>query len=179
MSIVRRKKALKKILENRGKKTSVSKAMRDSGYSDAYSKNPQQFTKTKGWNEIMDSVMPLDKLGKIHKEILGAYTLDMFVFPMTMEDPDIKQMIESIHGCKLKKIEHGETQKRAYYFIPDNKARMAALDMAYKLRGKYTAEKKNPGDPLSELSDDELDDLISKHEKELENKRYQGTAKKK
>ena len=66
---IRQKKVAKEILENRG--TSVSKAMRNAGYSKAYSKNPQQLTTTKSWQELMNEYISDDLVAEKHNALLN------------------------------------------------------------------------------------------------------------
>lgn len=65
----KQKRVADKIVENRG--TSVSKAMRDAGYSKAYSKNPKQMINTKSWQELMEEYIPDDLLVEKHKALLN------------------------------------------------------------------------------------------------------------
>ena len=50
-------KAIKKILE-KGGKISVSKAMREAGYSEKTAKNPKHLTNSKTWKELMKEFLP-------------------------------------------------------------------------------------------------------------------------
>lgn len=157
----RMKLAAKYLLENHGK--SVSKAMSKAGYSKATSKNPKNVTKSKTWKELMDEFLPETMVIKKHKQLMNASKLDLFVFPLSMNDDQIKELVESIPGCVLKKIEHGDTQNRAYYWVPDNKAQESAVDMAYKLRGTYKAtEVKVTGlEKYKALPQDQLEAIIN------------------
>jgi hypothetical protein len=68
MATIRQKKLAKEIVENRGQSTSVS--MKKVGYSKAYSKNPQQLTATKSWQELMNQYLPDDLLARKHEALL-------------------------------------------------------------------------------------------------------------
>lgn len=46
--------------------------------------------------------------------------------------------------------------KRAYYWTPDHKSRKYAIEMAYKLRGRYEAEKVKFVDPYEGMKVKEL-----------------------
>ena len=67
MATTRKGKTLKKIVENHG---NVSKAMRESGYSESYSKNPHEFKKTKAFQRMLDEVIPETEVLKAHKKLL-------------------------------------------------------------------------------------------------------------
>lgn len=66
---IRQKKVISAVVENGG---NVSKAMREAGYSEAYSKNPQKIVQTKTWEELLDEYLPDDLLTKVALEGLFA-----------------------------------------------------------------------------------------------------------
>lgn len=68
MSKLRQKRVLEKIVGNRGK--TPGEAMREVGFSKAYSKNPKQMMSTKSWNELLEEELPDDELLKVHKGLL-------------------------------------------------------------------------------------------------------------
>ncbi|HEX9504118.1 MAG TPA: hypothetical protein VF974_07455 [Patescibacteria group bacterium] len=67
----RQGKVINKVLESNGK-LAVSKAMLDAGYPPTTAKNPQQLTRSKGWQELMEQYLPDNKLLKVHNEGLEA-----------------------------------------------------------------------------------------------------------
>lgn len=119
MATEKQKKAIKNVVENRG---NISKAMRDAGYSKKSAKNPKNLTESKSWNQLMDKYLPDKLLAEKHKELL--------VIP--------------------KKVRHfvkGDLESE--YEELDSNAMKAGLDMAYKLKGKYSPEKKEISGNLS------------------------------
>ncbi len=58
----------------------------------------------------------------------------------TLTDQEIIDMLAEVN-CKVRRIVHGETARHVYFWSVDNKARKEALDMAYKLKGKYAPTK--------------------------------------
>lgn len=144
----------------------LGKIMVEEGYDETTAKKPMNMKKTKTWQELMDSYIPDTLVAKTHKELFSAAMLDHFVFPVNMDDKLIKATIESIKGCKLQKIVHGEKAKHAYYWIPNTKARKDAVDLAYKIRGRF-APTEIKVSPLQKLSDEELA-AIAAGEAELE-----------
>src|SRR3990167_8149103 len=68
MPTLKQKVAYKKTIENNG---SVSKAMRETGYSLNTAKNPQSLTESKGWKELMNTYLPDELLGKKHRQLLN------------------------------------------------------------------------------------------------------------
>ena len=91
----------------------VSKAAKGI-YSDSMAKNPQKITNTKGWNKLMEKYIPDKLLAEKHKELLNA---------------EIKTR-QTLKGELI-----WEEEKM------DSQAVAKGLDMGYKLKGKYTADK--------------------------------------
>jgi len=58
----------------------------------------------------------------------------------TLTDDEIIKMLAAVN-CQVKRIVHGETARHVYFWAIDAKSRKDALDMAYKLKGKYAPEK--------------------------------------
>lgn len=169
MGKIRAKLAMKHIVENRGK--SVSNSMVEAGYSPKYAHNPNQFTKTKTFIELMDEYLPEEMIAKRHDELANAGEIAHYTFPAVIKDQsvdnpnkraggkikakrpvgecisdaEIKTIVESVPGCKLIYIKYDAFQggKMAFYQAPDSRSRKDALDMAYKLRGKYAPEQIN------------------------------------
>lgn len=163
---IRTRRAARIVIENGGK--SVSAAMREAGFSDAYASNPQKLTDTKTWAALMDEYLGEESLTKAHKELMSAKRLDHMIFPlgpeengevgivddeldedgihlavherMQLSDDDIKEMLKDVN-CTVRKIVHGQTARHVYFWSMDARARKDALDMAYKLRGAYAPEK--------------------------------------
>lgn len=108
---MRQRKAAKKFVEKRGK--SLSKVMREVGYSKNTAKNPQNLTKSKSWDELMEEFLPQSLVAKTHSELMTA-----------------EETIFIPHKGKIL------VKKR-----PDFTARKNGTDMAYKLRGQYAPDK--------------------------------------
>lgn len=111
MATPRQKAAVKKFVEKRGK--SLSKAMREVGYSKNTAKNPQNLTKSKSWDELMEEFLPQSLVAKTHSDLLTA-----------------EETVFIPHKGKIL------AKKR-----PDYTARKNGADMAYKLRGQYAPDK--------------------------------------
>ena len=109
MANIKQTLAAQKILETNG---NVSAAMKLAGYSVETAKNPQQLTRSKGWQELMQKYLPDNHLMKRHKEFLDAP----------------RQIRTYKKGDLVSETE--ETDPSA----------VRALDMAYKLKGRYSAE---------------------------------------
>lgn len=113
MSTLKQRKAVKKLVENHG---NVSRAMLEAGYTPASAKNPKNLTESKGFIQLMEEAGLTDEnLFKVHSELLN------------------KRETIVIHDGKESRV---ETTDR-----PDSFAAKSALDMAYKIKGTYAAEK--------------------------------------
>lgn len=67
MATTKQRKALEKVLENKG---NVSKSMREAGYSPKTAKNPKILTESKAWRELLDEYLPDDLiLGALRDDI--------------------------------------------------------------------------------------------------------------
>src|SRR4051794_22656753 len=95
--------------------------MIESDYSPAMAKNPQKLTQSKGFQELMEeSGLTDDLLVKRHVELLNKR--ETAVVPAGRDEND-----KAIY----QKVDLG----------PDTTAVTKGLDMAYKLKGSYAAEK--------------------------------------
>lgn len=112
MATERQKLAFDKMAENGG---IVSRAMEEAGYSHQTAKTPQKLTESKGWKELMEEYLPDEELGRVHQELLNK-----------------RETIIVRDG----KDSHVELTDQ-----PHSDAK-SALDMAYKLKGVYAAEKR-------------------------------------
>ncbi len=92
-----------------------------------------------------------EMLKEKHLELMNAMSLDHMTFPVgpkkneteddtILSDEEIKEMLSTV-GCTVRRIVHGEQARHVYFWTPDNTSRDKALDKAYKIRGKYAAEK--------------------------------------
>lgn len=60
-----------------------------------------------------------------------------------LSDEDIMDMFESV-GCRVSQIIHGRRERMVWYFAQDNKAIKDALDLAYKIKGKFSPDATPP-----------------------------------
>lgn len=156
------------LAENHG--MAVGEAMIRAGYSPITALKPSNLTNSKGWQELMDEYLPEENVAKVHKALLNSHNIDHMTFPLGpkdeteveefitrakddalkagkeyiekdfLTDGDISAMLADVN-CTVRRIVHGEQARHVYFFAPDNRARKDALDMVYKLRGSYAAEK--------------------------------------
>ena len=100
MATIKQKRAVKKIVENRG---NISKGMREAGYSKATAKNPKNLTESKSWEKLMGEYLPDEDLTKKHQELLNATRLEHMVFPINTKDKncDCPYIMEDDQGDEL------------------------------------------------------------------------------
>lgn len=155
------KKVFNRVVERvrNSTKVSISKEMRESGvYSKRTSTKPEKLTRSKGWQTLLETHLSDELLSQTHHDLLKATRLDNMVFPLgvktederlklpedkrekVISDEEIVLLLASVN-CTVRKIVHGEHARHVYFWSADNKARDGALDMAYKLKGKYAPEK--------------------------------------
>lgn len=111
MPTFRQKLVASKLVENGG---NMGKAMVSAGYSPNTAKTPGKLTRSKGWQELMDSLFPDELLLKKHRELLEA-----------------KKII----------IEYRNGTAEVIAEEIDFNTVVKALDMAYKLKGNYSPKK--------------------------------------
>lgn len=140
MPTIRQRKVFKRTLENNGV---VSTAMLENGYSKNSAKNPKIVTGSKGWQELLDTLLSDDKLTKIHNKLLNKKE--------TIVVSDGNQSGSHIEWTGQP---HSDASK--------------ALDMAYKLKRKYEIEGSNTvvilnitGDVASKYTGKVIESIIS------------------
>lgn len=150
---MRVREIFKKVAEDPSK--SVGSAMLEVGYSESSALTPSLITKSELWLELLDKHLPNTLAMETHVNLLKASRVDHMTFIAAQEgihDADINEMFLEI-GCKVRKIIHRDNGARdVYFFMPDNKARAAALDMLYKLRTAYGADKAAAAFSLAKLA---------------------------
>lgn len=168
---IKQSTAINLLIGKRGKRqaTSITDAMRRAGYSEATINSPGNLTKSKTFKELMEVYLPDDLLARTHNELIGSRVLQKVTFRTKLKsdklnDEDLIEVVESIPGCTALYIQpsadgYGRT---VHFSSPEGRIRKEALDMAYKLKGEYAAEKVEIQDPLSSLSNKELAVKIAK-----------------
>ena len=150
----RHKKALDIVSKNVGNPKKIKEELMALGYSESYI-DSGQLKNTDSWNNLVEKYLPDEDLAQHHKDLLNAHVIDHITLPTSLNDEEIREMIEDKFGFKLMKIKHGEQANHAYFSIPNAKAKKEGLDMAYKLKKKY-------GDTtivhkFGELSDEDIE----------------------
>ena len=157
-----------KTVENVGKGMSMAKAMREAGYSPNYADHPAELKEKKSWQELMDKYIPRDLVASKHNELMKSVTVKEFNFPDTVSEKDIKAFAkgvsetttyvkEVVSKVNSKGIPTSSSHRWVVFaVVPNGMDVKAAIDMAIKLRGDYSAEKIEVKRPLGEVPDNEL-----------------------
>lgn len=162
-------KAAKKISENIGKDkpAPMGKVLQEAGYSPSTSESPKLVTESKGFQELMEDMLPDEDVLAAHQQLLQSTRIEHMVFPIyrdpeadipeegdlteeqerrlnnpvtegqSLSDKDIEDMLAEVN-CKVRKIVHGETARHVYFWSPDATARKNAIELAYKIKGRIT-----------------------------------------
>jgi len=109
-------------------------AMKEENYADNYATS-SKITDTDSWQRLMETYLPDELLAEKHKELLN------------------KREIKRTFQHEVGEWVDVETNQ------PDTQAVKAGLDMGYKLKGKYTAEKHEIilPKPILDVSEDDSD----------------------
>jgi len=131
MPTIRQKLVAAKMVENGG---NMGKAMIEAGYSKAMAKNPYKLTRSKGWAEATEGILSLEKIAKIHAEMLDSVKVRKFTFPLTVSDESIRSMMED-DQIRVIYIKYLKNSKHCFFTAPDALTRIKALELAYKVKG--------------------------------------------
>lgn len=125
----------------KGKKVSVSRAMRDSGvYSEEFSKHPERLTNSKGWKELVNERLSDSFVTARLRKLFDQKRVEYFTFSKNMKDEEILKAVEDA-GLEVINISYTEQGKLAWYSTDDVMAVTKALDMVHKIKGVYLADK--------------------------------------
>jgi hypothetical protein len=133
----KQRKTMKALVENGG---SVTMAMRTAGYSEATIKTPSKLTSSENWTDLLEEFLPNEYIMDQHKRLFNQKHITYISFDKNLEDTEIREHLESC-GLYVISIRISGNTKLAFYSVPDTQAIKAALDMAHKLKGNYSADK--------------------------------------
>ena len=145
MPTLKHKKAFKAVLN--GAKT-ISEAMRQAGYSESAQKTTGKLTRTAGWQELMRKHLPDSQLAIRHRELLDKREVVIVNEQHVDEEGDVRTI--------RKPLDVG----------PAVQAVSKALDMGYRLKGRYEAGSPPPQIGLM-LTDAQVERIIRAREEDL------------
>lgn len=128
----------------------VGEAMIAAGYSPNTAKTPTKLTRSKGWQELMDTAFPDEMITKIQRELLEASVLSYIQFPDTEDDKVIRKDLLSMTGVKVVDIRSYSDRsssgyirkyKKVAYTIPLYPIRLRAIETILKLKNKFPSQK--------------------------------------
>lgn len=161
----KQKLVAKNIVANRG---NLKQGMIDAGYSESYARNSQQFKWSKSWEELMDEYLPNEMVTSKHHELINAKKIATLDFPANIKDSEIISILKTVNGLVIS-INRTRTTTSVWYSVTDNLALRTALDMAYRLKGRYVATLQDPPIDEGELEEQlrEVRAKIKAHEAKM------------
>ena len=127
-------------------------AMREAGYSKHTANRPSDVTNSVAWQNLMDKYIPDEYIAAKHAELAEATIFKSLVIPYSEDkvpvEEEIRKLIEIAPGTTY--LGHSvistlvQKNLRIEYLVPDYRSRKDAIDLAYKVRGKYSSAKKQP-----------------------------------
>lgn len=171
----RRTAVAHRVLDNivKGKKPGVGQAMVDVGYSPKTAQHATHYvTSTKEWQDALEDYFPRDMLANAHRELIGAAQIQHYEFPKSpdakkkeLTNDQIREIVESVDGCRLIYVKDAKYYKVAYFQVPDGRIRKDAIELAYKLKKQLTPDAvivDNRKTRIAKLSNKELAELQKK-----------------
>lgn len=170
MSTFRQRLVAQKITEDHRK--SVSQAMVEAGYSRHTASKPSNLTQSNGWKALTKGWFQDEDVVRVHAEMLNAVCRKRYLFPLSIPDKEIREIIEFDDSFKLTYIEKRKRQKVAHYLAPDNHTIIKAIDLYCRVTGKYAlgrqiAKGEIREDPYEQMSDEEVQQKISELKKQV------------
>lgn len=148
----------------------MSKAMIESGYSPKTAKNPQQLTRSRGWMELMERCFPDQDIAKTHQQLLHHSIPTVLKLPLGTPEEGIREMFEKLPGFKIIGIHDSSKNTLVDYIAPDPGTRSRALEMAYKLKGRFIEKIQMEKTDYDDMTAEDL--LARRKQIERELKRY-------
>lgn len=180
MATPKQRKYAEQLMENDGNKR---QAALSAGYSEGVAKNVKTHIEgSKGFQELLETKFKDSTLLNEHKRLLKQQYYKKSYFDLDLDKNDIKLILKRLNGKIVKILKKDlETDKEkppdirwvVYATYESTGVKERALDMAYKLKGRYSADKLELTNPYRELSDEELDQIINQ-----ETKRHKERTKK-
>lgn len=125
------------------KHISMEKILKSAGYSDYKAKASTTVVQSKGFRELIEEYIPDSKMAERFGMLTDAVTLDQYKLNASMTDKEVNELVESIPGFKVRRIQRSLLEKylTVYFWRPDNMTIDKALDKLVKIKGYYAPEK--------------------------------------
>ena len=146
-----------------GKKTgrgavSVSKAMRKVGYSPWTSAMPQRITRHPSWPALVKEYFPDELVAEVHGGLIKSESVETIMFPLNVSDEKISEILSMVSGCEFLYSQKSGGKKLVYYTAPQNIARKLAIELVYKLKGRFAPQDLNLH--FEDMSEEQLVNFI-------------------
>src|SRR3990167_11228485 len=135
-------KTLSEIIRNKGSRKNITlgSILRKAGYSEEVSLKPKLVTGTQGFKSLFKQYISDEFKVKKHYNLMGAATLQHYIFPSTMSDEDMEAVIKQIPEAKLINIKRNQQWARVYFLAPDLRLQKDMLELTYKVDGNLNAK---------------------------------------
>ena len=148
-------------------------ALRAAGYSEAVATHPQRVFGSPTVVALMSKAgIGVERIARVHRNILRAERMQSLEFPKwrrqrdgetdaeyadkVMSEEDIRQFLADC-GYMLQKIVHTQRRRVAYYWEPDSRAQLKALDLLFKVYGAYAPRRVQIVNPPAEHDEKRAD----------------------
>lgn len=165
------KKKIKKVVKGVLEGKTQGEAMRDAGYSESYSRVPNQMKSSRSWEEILSTTFNDEYLAKEHEKLLKHKIPKNLKFPYMTPDNEIYEMYKICGGeCLYIGDEVRETAQGIFRWrtgvgwVSDADMIDKQIEKLYKLKGYY---KNSDITSTTNIYTASLEDLIEM-DKELE-----------
>ena len=144
----------KKVLEKVGQGLPVSRAMREAGYSESYSNNPQRVRRTETFQQIFDKYVPDSLISKATRQLVNDRQPFTYEFPASYTEDEVHDAMRKkgvkknqyFHkSVKEVKIIKGSAVELEYWRVDGSKPSGLVIpkgvDIAMKGKGYYAPDK--------------------------------------
>ncbi len=114
----------------------MRQAMLAAGYAPSTAKTPTNVTKSRSLATVIDSYLPDFSAIIAHRQLLDAVKIRVYTFPLSYTRKEIEDVFRDsqarIMSCRKRK-----SSWKIFVEEPDWRMRVRALDLAYRIKGKY------------------------------------------
>lgn len=157
---------------------SLSEALKRAGYSKSTQINPHLITNTDDFKEAAGVIMEDWYTNYKHEQILAASEIVTWKFDNKDVSEDVVALLAEQVGGELLLMYRENKQNKFIVKVPKHQEQRQALDMLYKLKGDYAAEKVELSSKFSDLTDEQIEELEKTNDLKISRFRKYGTKSK-